>query len=610
MTSSSDSPLADTPRSCRCVEVSTDHLGRELVLKGWTRHRRDHGGVLFIDLVDRSGLVQVVFDPEEFSPEDFDRASRIKLESVLAVRGKVRRRPEGTVNPALPTGEIEVLLSDYEILSPAATLPFPIDEHFNAGEDQRLRYRYLDLRRPEMQRNLVMRAQVARTIRRTLDEHGFIEVETPCLTRSTPEGARDFLVPSRLMQGSFYALPQSPQLFKQLLMVAGMDRYYQIVRCFRDEDLRANRQPEFTQLDVEMSFITPPELFAVMETTMAAVWREALGVEIKTPFDRVPFDEAMARYGSDKPDRRFAMEIRDLTGAVAGGGCEFKVFNDLLEGGKAVIRGLCVPGGGERYSNTQLKPGGELPSYAERHGAKGLAWFRVTGAEGAAALDSSISKFFSTDCQRRMIEAAGAAPGDLILIVADRPAVAANALGQVRLKLGAEMGLIPEGVYDFCWVTDFPLLEWNPEERRWYSMHHPFTMPAPEDLERLESDPGSVRALAYDMALNGEEIGGGSIRIHRRDVQERVFRALGIGDEEAREKFGFLMEALQFGAPPHGGIAFGLDRILMLILGAPSIRDVIPFPKTQTGSDLMVAAPSAVDEAQLRELGLRPLRPK
>ncbi len=596
----------DTPRTSYCAEVTTDQIGREVVLKGWAHHRRDHGGVLFIDLQDRSGLVQIVFDPDEFTAELFEAATHIKLESVLAVRGTVRRRPEGTVNPNLKTGEVEVLLSAYEILSMAAPLPFPIDEQFNANEDLRLKYRYLDLRRPEMQRNLMKRAQVTRAMRRVLDAHGFIEVETPCLTRSTPEGARDFLVPSRLVPGTFYALPQSPQLFKQLLMVSGLDRYYQIVRCFRDEDLRANRQPEFTQLDIEMSFPTPEEIYTIMETMFAEIWRELLGIEIKTPFDRITYAEAMARYGSDKPDRRFGLEIQDLTGAVMAGGCEFKVFNDIVADG-ATIRGLCVPGGGEKYSNTQLKPGGELPAFAARHGAKGLAWFRVVEKDGALALDSSISKFFKPECQARMIEAAGGKAGDLILIVADKPAVAAPALGQLRLKIGNEMGMIPQGAYAFCWVTDFPLLEWSEEDKRWTSMHHPFTMPNPEDWDKLESDPGAVRSIAYDLALNGEEVGGGSIRIHRRDIQERVFRALGIGDEEAKNKFGFLMDAFQYGAPPHGGIAFGLDRMMMIILGVGSIRDVIAFPKTQTGSCLMTQAPATVDDGQLKELALKSL---
>ncbi len=601
--------LQTEQRTCYCAEVNTGHVGAEVLLKGWVQNRRDHGGVLFIDLRDRTGLVQIVFDPEEFSPERFERATHLHYEDVLAVRGRVRPRPEGTVNPNLPTGEIEVLLSDYEILSEAATLPFPVDEYHQAGEDLRLRYRYLDLRRPQMQRVLTERARMNRIIRRSLDAEGFVEVETPCLTRSTPEGARDFLVPSRLVEGSFYALPQSPQLFKQLLMVSGLDRYYQIVRCFRDEDLRANRQPEFTQLDVEMSFITPQDLFVIMERMITELLLEMKGVEVKTPFDRLRFDEAMDRFGSDKPDRRLGMEIADLTRAIEGGGCDFKVFKAILEEG-GTVRAMTVPGGGAKYSNTQLKPGGELPSYAARHGAKGLAWFRVAEKEGTAVLDSSISKFFQPVCQQAMIEATGAGPGDLILIVADKRNTALTALGQLRLKLGADLDLIDRDRFDFCWVTDFPLFEWNEKKKRWDSMHHPFTMPHGEDWDKLESDPGAVRALAYDIALNGEEIGGGSIRIHRSDLQQRAFAALGIGEEEAQEKFGFLLEAFKYGAPPHGGIAFGLDRIAMILLGLDSIRDVIAFPKTQTGSCLMTGAPSPVDDGQLEELALRSLARK
>jgi aspartyl-tRNA synthetase len=603
------SELLTAKRSGYCAAATREWVGREVVFKGWVHNWRDHGGIIFVDLRDRSGLLQVVFDPDMFSKDVFERASKLKHEDVLAVRGKVRPRPEGTVNPNLPTGEVEVLLSDYEVLSPCAPLPFPIDEHSKTSEEMRLRYRYLDLRRPEMQRALMERARVARIIRRELDAEGFVEIETPCLTRSTPEGARDFLVPSRLMPGSFYALPQSPQLFKQLLMIAGMERYYQIVRCFRDEDLRANRQPEFTQLDVEMSFIVPDDLFAIMEQMMAAIFREVKGIEIPTPFPRITYDEAMARYGSDKPDVRFAMEIRDLTAAIGAGGCEFKVFHDILRD-KGTVRALRVPGGGDKYSNTQLKPGGELPSFAGRHGAKGLAWFRVVEKDGAAALDSSIAKFFQQACQAAIVQAAEAQTGDLILVVADKPLVAANALGQLRLKLARELAMIPEGEYKLCWVVGFPLLEWNAEEKRWDSMHHPFTCPRPEDWDRLEQDPGSVRALAYDLALNGEEIGGGSIRIHRTDLQSRVFRLLGIGEEEARNKFGFLLDALKFGAPPHGGIAFGLDRIMMILLGVDSIRDVIAFPKTQTGSCLMTNAPAAVDDKQLRELALSSLARK
>ena len=392
-------------------------------------------------------------------------------------------------------------------------------------------------------------------------------------------------------------------------MVSGFDRYYQIVRCFRDEDLRADRQPEFTQLDIEMSFITPDDLFAVMERMLAAVLRETKGLEVATPFARLGFDEAMRRYGSDKPDRRFGLEIAEITGAIQGGGCEFKVFDAIIKEG-GVVRALCVPGGGEKYSNTQLKPGGELPSFAERHGAKGLAWFRVAEKDGGLVLDSSISKFFDPTCQRAIIEAVGAATGDLILIVADKPLTAAVALGHLRLKLAGDLDLIDKSVFDFCWITDFPLLEWDENEKRWFSMHHPFTMPRAEDWDKLESDPGAVRALAYDLALNGEEIGGGSIRIHRSDLQQRVFRTLGIDEEEAQRKFGFLIEAFRYGAPPHGGIAFGLDRIMMILLGLDSIRDVIAFPKTQTGACLMTGAPADVDDDQLRELALRSLAKK
>jgi len=597
--------LATSARSGYCGDVCTGQIGREIVLKGWVHHRRDHGGILFIDLRDRAGLVQIVFDPDEFSPELFERATHLKYEDVLAVRGKVRPRPEGTVNPNMKTGEVEILLGAYEILATAAPLPFPLDEFTKASEELRLKYRYLDLRRPEMQQSLMTRARLTRTMHTVLDAQGFIEVETPCLTRSTPEGARDFLVPSRLMPGTFYALPQSPQLFKQLLMVSGLDRYYQIVRCFRDEDLRANRQPEFTQLDIEMSFIVPEDLYTVMEALMREIFREIKGLDLPRPFPRLSYAEAMLRYGSDKPDLRFGLEIKDITAQIQAGGCDFKVFNDILAEEGSVIRALCVAGGGEKYSNTQLKPGGELPAYAARHGAKGLAWFRVVEAAGTPALESSISKFFQPDLQARMIEAVGAKPGDLILIVADQAPIAANALGQIRLKIARELGLILEGKFEFCWITDFPLLEWDAEAKRWSSMHHPFTMPRAEDWDKLESDPGAVHALAYDLALNGEEIGGGSIRIHRPDLQSRIFRILGIGDEEARNKFGFLLDAFQYGAPPHGGIAFGVDRMMMILLGTDSIRDVIAFPKTQTGADLMCAAPNEVDEKQLRELHLR-----
>jgi aspartyl-tRNA synthetase len=451
----------------------------------------------------------------------------------------------------------------------------------------------------------MLRHKVVKLMRDYMDDNGFVEIETPILIKSTPEGARDYLVPSRLYTGSFYALPQSPQQMKQLLMVAGLERYFQIAKCFRDEDPRADRQQEFTQLDIEMSFIVPEDIYTIMEKMMRSIFKEMKGIDLPSPFPRMSYDEAMLRYGSDKPDRRFAMEIRDASEAIRAGGCEFKVFNDLLAEGKAVIRALVVPGGGAKYSNTQLKPGGELPAYASRHGAKGLAWFRVAEQEGTLALDSSISKFFKPECQARLIESLGAKAGDLILIVADKAKVAANALGQIRLKIGRELGLIAEDKYEFLWVTDFPLLEWDEEEKRWFSTHHPFTMPNYEDWDKLESDPGAVKSLAYDLALNGEEVGGGSIRIHRPDLQARIFRALGIGDEEAKNKFGFLLDAFQYGAPPHGGIAFGVDRLMMSLLGVDSIRDVIAFPKTQAGADLMVAAPAGVDDKQLRELHIK-----
>ncbi len=550
-------------------------------------------------------MAQVVLDPERLPPVEFEAAHRIHAEDVLAVRGSVRLRPEGTSNPGLDTGEVEVVADQCLTLARAQPLPFPIDEHAHVAEELRLKYRYLDLRRPLMLGRIARRAALMRSVRRSLDGQGFLEIETPILTRSTPEGARDYLVPSRNSPGSFYALPQSPQLFKQILMVAGFDRYYQIARCFRDEDLRANRQPEFTQLDIEMAFITREDLYAVIEGLMAAIFRDLKGIDLPLPLRRLTHEEAMLRYGSDKPDLRFELPIEDVTDVLRSG-CAFKVFTSVMEQG-GVVRALRVPGGGERFSTTQLKPGGELAAHVGRFGAKGLAWFRAEGsADGVSVeLQSNIAKFFDRVSLARLGQRLRARPGDLILLIADTPATAAPAMGQLRLKLGRDLGLIRNDAAELCWITDFPLFEWDAAEGRWTSVNHPFTAPHPEDAPTLESDPGRVRALAYDLVLNGEEAGGGSIRIHDPNLQRRAFAVLGIDAAQARRRFGFLLEALSYGAPPHGGIAFGLDRLMMQLEGTDSIRDVIPFPKTQTGADLMTDAPAPVDPGQLKELGLR-----
>ncbi len=597
--------LNQLSRTCYCGEVGTEHAEHEVVLKGWAQSQRDHGGLIFVALRDREGIVQIVFDPAQLSAEEFDLAHRIRSEDVLALRGQVRIRPEGSENSNLKTGKIEVLVQSFEILARSDVLPFKIDEFSHASEDIRLTYRYLDLRRPEMQHYMKSRTKLVRTIRRYLDECGFLEFETPILTRSTPEGARDFLVPSRMNQGSFYALPQSPQLFKQILMISGFDKYYQIARCFRDEDLRANRQPEFTQVDIEMSFITREDIYRVIEGMMVAIYREMKDIELKSPFRRMIYDEAMLKYGSDKPDLRFALEIQDVTPILSGS--EFKAFNSVFEKG-GVARALCVPGGGEKYSNTQLKPGGELPEHASRFGAKGLAWFKAESGEGSKlTLASNIAKFFKPETLDSLAQAFDAKPGDLVLIIVDDPKVAANAMGQMRLKIGRDFGLMDPNAVELCWITDFPMVEWDQEEKKWSAMNHPFTSPWPDHFDLLESDPPKARALAYDLALNGEEVGGGSIRIHRPDLQQRVFSVLGIPPERAESQFGFLLKALSFGAPPHGGIAFGVERLLMMLLGTDSIRDVIPFPKTQSGTCLMTSAPSPVDAQQLKTLGIRTL---
>ena len=587
-------------RTHTCGELTREHAGQTVRLAGWVDSSRDHGGLIFIDLRDRYGTTQCVFNPE-VAREAHALAEEMHGQDVVRLEGTVSPRPAAAVNPKIPTGAIEVRVTVAEVLAKSAPPPITVADDCDAGEDVRLRYRYLDLRRPAMQRNLLVRHELVRTMRQTLEAERFIEVETPLLTKSTPEGARDFLVPSRINPGRFYALPQSPQLFKQILMVSGYDRYYQIARCLRDEDLRADRQPEFTQLDLEMAFVEEDDVLAVTERVVAAVVKAVKGVEVKTPFPRLTFAEAMRDYGSDKPDRRFEMKLADVTEVARAS--EFRIFREAAEHG-GHVRGLKVPGGPGAPGLTRKDIDG-LTTFAADFGAKGLAWMRVE-AEG---LTGPIAKFFKPDQLSAMYQAFAAEEGDLLLFVADSPAVVAASLGALRVHLGHRLGLVPEGQLNFCWVTDFPLLEWDVEEKRHVAIHHPFTSPKQGDMERLETEPLSVRARAYDLVLNGVELGGGSIRIHRPDVQERVFRLLGIDKEEAEMKFGFLLEALRFGAPPHGGIALGLDRFVRLLVGASSIREVIAFPKTQRAQDLMSGAPGTVDERQLRDLHIR-LRPE
>jgi aspartyl-tRNA synthetase len=587
--------LGDWKRSGYCGDLTAADIGSSVTLMGWAHRRRDHGGLIFIDLRDREGLAQIVFDPE-VSKETHAKAEDVRSEYVLAVKGKVIPRPEGTVNPNLKTGAVEIVVSECKILNPSKTLPFTLDEYVDVAENLRLKYRYLDLRRPQLQESMILRSKVAQTTRRYLTENGFLEIETPFLTKSTPEGARDFLVPSRINKGQFYALPQSPQIFKQILMISGYDRYFQVVRCFRDEDLRADRQPEFTQIDCEMSFIDIDDIIRIMEGLIATIFREAKGVEIQLPVQRITYQESIRRFGVDNPDLRFGLELTELTDIVKGAG--FKVFADVAAGG-GIIKGLNAKGCAS-FSRKEID---DLTEFVKIYGAKGLAYVKMENGEW----HSPIAKFFTAEEMAAMNKAFAAEDGDLLLFVADKPKVVNDSLGKLRNLIAKNLGLLDKNKFVFVWITDFPLLEWDEDEKRWAAVHHPFTAPMDDDVDYVESDPGRCRAKAYDLVLNGNEIGGGSIRIHQEVIQSLMFKMLGHSEEDKQAKFGFLLDALEYGTPPHGGIAFGLDRLVMLLTGSDSIRDVIAFPKTQRGTCLMSEAPSPVDDKQLRELGIKTL---
>ncbi|MDS1030017.1 aspartate--tRNA ligase [Bacillota bacterium LX-D] len=586
-------PMNEITRTHRCGQLNLKNINEEVVIMGWVHKRRDHGGLIFIDLRDRYGVVQVVVNPE-LSIEAFKKAEEVRSEYVLAVRGKVFSRPEGTINQNLVTGEIEIYAEELRILNRAKTPPFSIEENIEVDELVRLRYRYLDLRRTDMQEALKLRHKTTKAMRDFLDQNDFLEIETPMLTKSSPEGARDYLVPSRVHPGEFFALPQSPQLFKQILMVAGMDRYFQIVRCFRDEDLRADRQPEFTQLDMEMSFMHRDQILELVEKMIGYIFEKALGIKVPESFPRIGYKEAMDRFGSDKPDLRFGLELNDVSTIVAQSG--FKVFSDAIASG-GQVKGINAKGCAH-YSRRDID---ELMKLTAVYGAKGLAWIELT-SEG---LKSPIAKFFTDEELEKIIAQMEAETGDLLLFVADTPAIVADALGHLRLEFGKRLNLIDNTEFNLCWLVDFPLLEWDAEEKRYVAIHHPFTAPVMEDLPLLDSEPAKVRAQAYDLILNGVELGGGSIRIHRRDIQEKMFSLIGLSPEEANDKFGYLLEAFEYGTPPHGGIAFGLDRMIMLMSGKDTIRDVIAFPKTQSATDLMTKAPSAVADKQLKELHIK-----
>ncbi len=580
-------------RSCRCAELSKADIGREVTVMGWVAKNRNKGGIIFLDLRDRSGILQIIFEEENIGTEGFEKAAKLRSEFVVAITGSVEAR-SGAVNPNLATGEIEVIAKDIRILSESLTPPFPIEENINTKEELRLKYRCLDLRRPDLQANIIMRSKVATLTRAFLANEGFLEIETPMLTKSTPEGARDYLVPSRVHPGKFYALPQSPQLFKQMLMCSGYDRYMQIARCFRDEDLRADRQPEFTQIDMELSFVDVDDVIDVNERLLAHLFKEILGVEVELPIQRMPWQEAMDRFGSDKPDLRFGMELKDITELVKN--CGFGVFTGAIENGGSV-RGINAEGMGDM----PRKKIDALVDFAKGYGAKGLAWMSIN-EDGT--VKSSFSKFMTEEETAAIVSALSGKPGDLLLFAADKNKIVWNVLGALRLELAEQQGLLDKNEFKFLWVTEFPQFEWSEEEERFVAMHHPFTMPMDEDIDMLETNQGAVRAKAYDIVLNGTEIGGGSVRIHQADVQAKMFSALGLTEEVANEKFGFLLDAFKYGVPPHAGLAYGLDRLVMIMAKCDSIRDVIAFPKVKDASCLLTDAPNVVDEKQLTELSI------